>query len=71
MKCLAILLMLLLGAGTLRGQKVEGSLRGTVQDGANARIISVAQIKPTLEEFFVNLVAADRAQANAVEVSGK
>jgi ABC-2 type transport system ATP-binding protein len=38
---------------------------------ANARIRSVAQIKPTLEEFFVNLVAADRAQANAVEVSGK
>jgi ABC-2 type transport system ATP-binding protein len=38
---------------------------------AKARIISVAQIKPTLEEFFVNLVAADRAQANAVEVSGK
>jgi ABC-type uncharacterized transport system ATPase subunit len=38
---------------------------------ANARILSVAQIKPTLEEFFMNLVAADRAQANAVEVSGK
>jgi hypothetical protein len=31
----------------------------------------VAQIKPTLEEFFMNLVEADRAQANAVEVSGK
>jgi preprotein translocase subunit Sss1 len=38
---------------------------------AHARILSVAQIKPTLEEFFMNLVAADRAQANAVEVSGK
>jgi ABC-2 type transport system ATP-binding protein len=36
-----------------------------------ARILSVAQIKPTLEEFFMNLVDADRAQANAVEVSGK
>jgi len=38
---------------------------------AGARILSVAQIKPTLEEFFMNLVEADRAQANAVEVSGK
>jgi ABC-2 type transport system ATP-binding protein len=38
---------------------------------ADARILSVAQIKPTLEEFFMNLVEADRAQANAVEVSGK
>jgi ABC-2 type transport system ATP-binding protein len=36
---------------------------------AGARILSVAQIKPTLEEFFMNLVDADRAQANAVEVS--
>jgi ABC-2 type transport system ATP-binding protein len=38
---------------------------------ANARILSVAQIKPTLEEFFMNLVEADRAQASAVDVSGK
>jgi ABC-2 type transport system ATP-binding protein len=38
---------------------------------AGARILSVVQIKPTLEDFFVNLVDADRAQANAVEVSGK
>jgi ABC-2 type transport system ATP-binding protein len=38
---------------------------------AGARILSVAQIKPTLEEFFMNLVGADRAQASAVEVSGK
>jgi ABC-2 type transport system ATP-binding protein len=38
---------------------------------AGARISSVAQIKPTLEDFFMNLVEADRAQANAVEVSGK
>jgi len=38
---------------------------------ANARVLSVVQIKPTLEEFFVNLVDADRAQANAVEVSGR
>jgi ABC-2 type transport system ATP-binding protein len=38
---------------------------------AGARILSVAQLKPTLEEFFMNLVDADRAQANAVDVSGK
>jgi hypothetical protein len=38
---------------------------------AGARILSVAQIKPTLEEFFMDLVEADRAQASAVEVLGK
>ena len=38
---------------------------------AGARISSVTQIKPSLEEFFMDLVAADRAQATAVEVSGK
>ena len=38
---------------------------------AGARIVSVAQIKATLEDFFMNLVEADRAQASAVEVSGK
>jgi hypothetical protein len=38
---------------------------------AGARILSVVQIKATLEEFFMNLVDADRAQANAIEVTGK
>src|SRR6266404_3640193 len=38
---------------------------------AGARILSVSQVKATLEEFFVNLVEADRAQASAVEVSEK
>jgi ABC-2 type transport system ATP-binding protein len=38
---------------------------------AGARILSVAQVKPTLEDFFMNLVDADRAQANAIEVSGQ
>ena len=38
---------------------------------SGARILSVAQVKPTLEEFFMNLVDADRAQASAVDVSGK
>jgi hypothetical protein len=39
--------------------------------GAGAKIISVTQIKPTLEEFFMELVGKDRAQAAAVEVSGQ
>src|ERR1700732_3512553 len=38
---------------------------------AGARILSVTQIKPTLEEYFMHLVEADRAQASAVEESGK
>src|SRR5579862_3113728 len=38
---------------------------------SGARILSVAQVKPSLEEYFMHLVAADRAQAAAVEVSGK
>lgn len=38
---------------------------------AGAQILSVAQIKPTLEDFFMDLVDAERAQASAVEVSGK
>lgn len=35
---------------------------------AGAKIASVSQIKPTLEEYFMHLVAKDRAQAAAVEV---
>src|SRR5271166_2836248 len=51
----------------------EAELYGALDElkAAGARILSVAQIKPTLEEFFMNLVDADRAQANAVEVSGQ
>ena len=56
-----------------RVQMPEEELYGAIEQlrGAGARIHSVTQIKPTLEEFFMNLVEADRAQANAVEVSGK
>jgi hypothetical protein len=39
--------------------------------GAGAKILSVAQIKASLEDYFMNLIEADRAQAAAVEVSGK
>jgi len=38
---------------------------------AKAKILSVTQVKATLEEYFMDLVEADRAQAAAVEVSGK
>jgi len=38
---------------------------------AGAKILSVAQVKPSLEEYFMHLVEADRAQAAAVEVSAK
>ena len=38
---------------------------------AGGKILSVTQVKASLEEYFMNLVEADRAQAAAVEVSGK
>lgn len=56
-----------------RVQVSESELYGALDElkAAGARILSVAQIKQTLEDFFMNLVEADRAQASAVEVSGK
>jgi len=39
--------------------------------GAGVKILSVAQVKASLEEYFMHLIEADRAQAAAVEVSGK
>ncbi len=39
--------------------------------GVGAKILSVAQVKASLEEYFMNLIDTDRAQAAAVEVSGK
>ncbi len=38
---------------------------------AGARILSVMQMKASLEEYFMHLIEADRAQAAAVDVSGK
>jgi ABC-2 type transport system ATP-binding protein len=68
----------LLGKATRTGdyyrlQVAEGDLYGAIEQlrVAGARILSVTQVKATLEEFFMNLVEADRAQAAAVEVSGK
>jgi ABC-2 type transport system ATP-binding protein len=56
-----------------RLQVEEGELYTAIEQlrGAGGRILSVTQVKATLEEFFMNLVEADRAQASAVEVSGK
>ncbi|HEU0369666.1 MAG TPA: ABC transporter ATP-binding protein [Candidatus Acidoferrum sp.] len=51
---------------------VEESELYTALEGlraAGARITSVAQIRPTLEDFFMELVGRDRAQAAAIEVS--
>jgi ABC-2 type transport system ATP-binding protein len=56
-----------------RLQVAEDELYAAIEQlrAAGGRILSVTQVKATLEEFFMNLVEADRAQASAVEVSGK
>src|SRR5580692_7806848 len=56
-----------------RLQISEQELYGALEQlrGVGAKILSVAQIKASLEEYFMNLMEADRAQAAAVEVSGK
>lgn len=56
-----------------RVQLPEGEVYQALDElkAAGARILSLAQVKPTLEDFFMNLVDADRAQANAIEVSGQ
>lgn len=56
-----------------RLQVPEEELYGAIEHlrAAGAKILSVTQVKATLEEFFMHLVEADRAQASAVEVSGK
>ncbi len=56
-----------------RMQVEEDALYATLEQlrVARARILSVAQVKASLEDYFMHLVEADRAQASAVEVSGK
>jgi ABC-2 type transport system ATP-binding protein len=56
-----------------RLQVSEGEVYGAIDQlrAAGVRILSVTEVKATLEEYFMNLVEADRAQAAAVEVSGK
>ncbi len=59
--------------GTYRVAVGEAELYGTLDElrASVAKIISVTQIKPTLEDFFMDLVGKDRAQAAAIEVTGK
>jgi len=56
-----------------RLQVEESGLYAAMQrlQAAGAKILSVTQVKPSLEEYFMHLVAADRAQAAAVEVRAK
>ena len=68
----------LLGKATKTGtryrlQVAEEEVYDTLEQlrAAGAKILSVSQIKATLEEYFMHLVEAERAQAAAVEVSGK
>jgi ABC-2 type transport system ATP-binding protein len=51
----------------------EAELYATIEQlkAAGARILSVAEVKPSLEEYFMHLIEGGRAQAAAVEVSGK
>jgi ABC-2 type transport system ATP-binding protein len=60
------------GAG-YRMSVSEGELYAALEElrAAGARIISVTQIRPTLEDFFMELVGKDRAQAAAVEVAAQ
>jgi ABC-2 type transport system ATP-binding protein len=67
----------LLGKATQAGnryrlQVAEGELYGVLGQlrAVDARILSVTQLKPTLEEYFMHLVDAGRAQAAAIEVRG-
>jgi len=56
-----------------RLQVEEGDLYLTLEKlrDAGTRILQVTQMKASLEEYFMHLIEADRAQAAAVDVSGK
>lgn len=51
----------------------EGELYAVLEQlrAVEAKILSVTQLRQTLEEYFMHLVDADRAQAAAIEVRGK
>ena len=51
----------------------EGELYAVLEQlrAAEAKLLSVTQLRQTLEEYFMHLVDADRAQAAAIEVRGK
>jgi ABC-2 type transport system ATP-binding protein len=56
-----------------RLQVAEEELYAAIEQIRNSqgKILSVTQVKASLEEYFMHLVEADRAQAAAVEVNGK
>ena len=56
-----------------RLQVLEEELYAALEQlrGEGAKILSVAQVKASLEEYFMHLIEADRAQGAAIEVSGK
>lgn len=51
----------------------EGQLYDAIEQlrGVQARILSIAQLKPTLEDYFFRLVGREKGPSYAVEVSGK
>jgi len=68
----------LLGNATRTGNRYrlhvsETDLYATLDQlrAAGAKLLSVTQVKASLEEYFMHLVAEDRAQAAALEISGK
>jgi ABC-2 type transport system ATP-binding protein len=54
-----------------RMSMTENELYGALEElrSAGARIVSVTQIKPTLEDFFMELVGKEGARASAIEVN--
>jgi ABC-2 type transport system ATP-binding protein len=56
-----------------RLQIAEKDLYATLEQlrAMGAKVMSVAQVKASLEEYFMGLVETDRVQSAAVEVSGK
>jgi len=56
-----------------RLQVEESGMYAAMQrlQAAGAKVLSVTLVKPSLEEYFMHLVEADRAQAEAVEVRAK
>jgi len=68
----------LLSSATKTGKRYrlqipEAQLYATLQQlsGAPARVLSVTQMRPTLEEYFMGLLGQDHAQPTAIEVTGK
>ena len=51
----------------------EAELYGTIEElrGAGARILSISQLKPTLEDYFFRLVGREKGPAYAIEVRAK